>query len=63
MDDSIHMVQKQLSDRKVDLNVASRVESIELVDQLQHGPLHLVITTHSVIEPCTTNRVDLIEEY
>ena len=33
------------------LDVAPGIKTIELVDELQHGPLHLVITTSPVIKP------------
>jgi len=29
-----------------DLNVAARVEAVQLVDNLQHGALHLIVTPY-----------------
>jgi hypothetical protein len=33
------------------LNVTPRVKTIQLVDELEHGPLHLIITTSSIVKP------------
>merc|ERR1719228_2222537 len=44
------------------LDVATRVETIQLVNQLQHGSLNLVVTTSAVIKPGATNCVNLVEE-
>lgn len=33
-----------------DLDVSSGVKSVQLVDELQHGPLNLVISSSSVIK-------------
>jgi hypothetical protein len=33
------------------LDVSSRVETIQLVDELQHGSLHLIVTSRTIIEP------------
>lgn len=44
------------------LDVTSRVESIQLIDELQHGTLHLIIPSCTIIKPRSTNRVDLIKE-
>lgn len=44
------------------LDVASGVETIELVDKLKHRSLHLVIASCTIVEPSTSNRVDLIEK-
>lgn len=35
------------------LDVASRVEAIELVDELQHSPLDLIVSTSTVIKTST----------
>lgn len=45
-----------------DLDVSTGVESIKLVDELQHGSLNLVVTTSSVIETGSTDSVNLIKE-
>merc|ERR1719445_344637 len=44
------------------LDIAPRVEAIQLIDELQHGPLHLIVPTSPVIKPCTAHGVNLIEE-
>lgn len=44
-------------------DVASRIETVQLIDQLQHGTLHFVIATCSVVESRTADRIDLVEEY
>jgi hypothetical protein len=33
------------------LDVSSRVETIQLVDELQHGSLHLVVASRTIVEP------------
>lgn len=45
-----------------DLDVTSRIETIQLVNQLQHGSLHLIISTSAIIKSRTTNCVDFIKE-
>lgn len=45
-----------------DLDVSSGVETVKLVNELQHRPLDLVVTTRAVVKPRTTNSVDLVEE-
>lgn len=45
------------------LDVAPRVEAIQLVDDLEHGALHLVVTARAVIEARTTNGIHLVEEH
>jgi hypothetical protein len=45
--------------RHEDLDVSTGVETIKLVDNFEHGSLHLGI---AVAETSTTNRIDLIEE-
>lgn len=39
-----------------DFDVAARVEAVELVDELQHGSLDLVVATSSVVETSATWR-------
>jgi hypothetical protein len=43
-------------------NVPPWIKPIQLVNQLQHGPLHLIIPTCPIIKPCTANGVDFVEE-
>ena len=43
-------------------DIPSRVESIQLVDQLQHGPLHFIIATRTVVESCSADSVDFVKE-
>merc|ERR1712127_1146652 len=38
------------------------IKTIQLIDQLQHSPLNLIITTCSVIKPCTSDSIDLIKK-
>lgn len=45
-----------------DLDVTSRIETIQLVNQLQHGSLHLIVSTSTIIKSRTTNCVDFIKE-
>jgi hypothetical protein len=45
-----------------DLDVSPGVESIELIDEFQHRSLHFIVSSCSVVESGTTNRVDFIEE-
>ena len=45
-----------------DLDVAARVEAVELVDELQHRALYFIVSTSAVIETSSTNSVDFIEE-
>jgi hypothetical protein len=44
------------------LDITSRVETIKLVNQFQHGSLHLVIASSTVVKPRPTNGVNFIEE-
>ena len=44
------------------LDVASRVETVELVDEFQHRPLHFVVTAGTVVEARTTDSVNLVKE-
>lgn len=46
-----------------DLNVSSRVETIELCDKLQHSSLNLIVTTSSVVKSSAANGIDFVEEY
>ena len=32
------------------LDVSSRIETVELIDQLEHSTLHLVVSSHSIVE-------------
>ena len=43
----------------MNLDVAARVEAVQLVHYLQHRPLHLVVAALPVIEARPANRVDL----
>ena len=43
-------------------NVSSRIETIQLVDELQHCSLHLVVATGTIVKPSTTDSVDFVEE-
>ena len=45
-----------------DLNVATRIKTIQLVDQLQHSALYFVIASCAIVETSPTNGVDFIEE-
>mmetsp|Transcript_58146 Transcript_58146/g.85227 ORF Transcript_58146/g.85227 Transcript_58146/m.85227 type:complete len:240 (+) Transcript_58146:325-1044(+) len=44
------------------LNVTPRIETIQLVDNLKHSALHLVVTTLPIIVARSTNGIDLVEE-
>ena len=44
------------------LDVAARVEAVELVDELEHGALDLVVAAGAVVEAGAAHRVDLVEE-
>ena len=48
--------------RHENLNVAPRIESVQLVDHLEHGTLHLVVSTGAIIEPSSADSVNLVEE-
>lgn len=43
-------------------DVSSRVETVKLIDQFQHGPLDLIVTSSTIVKPCATNGIDFIEE-
>lgn len=43
-------------------DVSSWVETVQLIDQLQHRSLHFIITSSSIIESRSTNGINLIEE-
>lgn len=45
-----------------DFDISARVKSVQLVNELQHGSLNLVITALSIVESGTTNRVDFVEK-
>lgn len=45
-----------------DLDVTPRIETVQLVDQLQHGPLNLIVSTGTIIKSSTSNSVDFIKE-
>ena len=45
------------------LDVAARVEAVQLVDDLQHGALHLVVAARAVVEARTADGVHLVEEH
>jgi hypothetical protein len=38
------------------LDIAASIEPIQLVDNLKHGTLHLIVTTSTIIEARTTCR-------
>ena len=40
-----------------DFDVPSGIEAVELVDQFEHGPLHLVVASLSVVMPRPADRV------
>lgn len=44
------------------LDIASRIEPVQLIDQLQHRPLHLVVPASAVVEAGATDSVDLVKE-
>lgn len=46
-----------------DLDVAPRVEAVQLVDDLEHRALHLVVAAGAVVEARAPDRVHLVEEY
>jgi len=43
-------------------DVSTRVESIELSNDLKHGALDLVVTTGTIVKSRTANGVDLVEK-
>mmetsp|Transcript_8389 Transcript_8389/g.28756 ORF Transcript_8389/g.28756 Transcript_8389/m.28756 type:complete len:402 (-) Transcript_8389:352-1557(-) len=45
-----------------DLDVAPRVKAVELVHDLKHGPLNLVVSPRPVVEPGASDGVNLVEE-
>ena len=49
--------------REHDFDVASRVEAVELGDELEHRPLHFVVAARAVVESCAADGVDFVEEY
>ena len=44
------------------LDVPSRIESVQLINQLQHRSLHLIIASSTVIESSATNSINLVKE-
>lgn len=44
------------------LNIPTRVKTVQLVDQLKHGPLHFVVAPSAVVEPRAADGVDFVEE-
>lgn len=44
------------------LDISSRVETIELVNQFQHRPLDFIIASCAVVESCASDSIDFIEE-
>lgn len=44
------------------LDVATRVEAVELVDELEHRALDLVVATGAVVKAHASDGVDLVEE-
>ena len=45
-----------------DLDVPPRIETVQLIDKLQHRPLHLVVPARPVVESGATDSVHLVEE-
>mmetsp|Transcript_22292 Transcript_22292/g.53383 ORF Transcript_22292/g.53383 Transcript_22292/m.53383 type:complete len:281 (-) Transcript_22292:263-1105(-) len=48
--------------RHQDLDVAARVEAVELVDNLEHRALHLVVAARAVVEARAADGVHLVDE-
>jgi hypothetical protein len=46
-----------------DLDVAAGVEPVQLVQQLEHGPLDLALATRCRVVPLGTDGVDLVDEH
>ena len=46
-----------------DLDIPPGIESIQLVDDLEHRPLHLIVPSGAIIEARTPDRIDLVKEY
>merc|ERR1719399_667598 len=44
------------------LDVPARLEAVKLVDDLQHRPLHLIVSACTVVEPRAANRIPLVEK-
>lgn len=44
------------------LNLCSRTETIQLIQQLQHSPLNLTITSFLTVKPLGTNGIQLIDK-
>ena len=44
------------------LNVPSWLETVHLVDNLKHSPLHFVVSSRSIVESGAPNRIDLIKK-
>jgi hypothetical protein len=44
------------------LDVSPGFKTVHLVDDFQHSPLNLVISSRSIVKPCTSDGIDLVEE-
>lgn len=48
--------------RSSHLDVLGGLKAIQLVEELQHGPLHLTVSTRASLQPGRADRVDLVHE-
>jgi len=44
------------------LDVPSRIETVKLVNQLQHGPLNLIVTTSTIVETSAADGINFVKE-
>ena len=44
------------------LDVSSRIEAVQLVDELQHRPLDLIIASSTVVKASAADRVNFVKE-
>lgn len=45
-----------------DFNISTGVKSIQLINQFQHGSLHLIITTCTIIKSGSSNSINFIKK-
>mmetsp|Transcript_15564 Transcript_15564/g.31243 ORF Transcript_15564/g.31243 Transcript_15564/m.31243 type:complete len:314 (+) Transcript_15564:66-1007(+) len=48
--------------RHQNLDVAARIEAVQLIDDFEHRPLYLIVAARAVVEARAANRIDLIDE-
>lgn len=45
-----------------DLDIPSRIETIQLIDKLQHCSLYFIVSSSTIVETSSTNGINFIEE-